>query len=393
MSQPLPSYESAEAEPLTVPGRCLACGERQPLPRPGDPATCRACGGQPLFLGRAFTETMTADMAVPAPRRLCAVELGIPEGSVFDNGCRVTPLLSRADLAKQAGLRNLFVKYETVQPTGTFKARSAMYVMTWLKAYGVDEFVISSTGNAATALAQAAQPAGMVLHVFMPADVAPDRVAVLRGFGARLNLESPTYDAAKAAAAAFAQKHRLIRDTGGMNPLRLGSMKTLAYELFAQLDGQAPDWYVQAVSGGVGPVGVLAAFVEMREAGLIDAVPRLLAVQPTGCAPMVSSWAAGRRDFDIVENPATRVTTLGTGKPGLYPTIYDLCQHTAGSHFVAVDDDDSDRYTEMLAEDGIVGENTVGCAFAGLVAAVEAGAIAPDETVVFMCSGCGMGSG
>jgi threonine synthase len=177
-----------------------------------------------------------------------------------------------------------------------------------------------------------------------------------------------------------------------MNPLRLGSMKTVAYELFAQLGGRAPDWYVQAVSGGVGPVGVLAAFVEMRQAGLIEAVPRLLAVQPSGCAPMVTSWAAGRRAFDVVERPRTRVTTLGTGKPGLYPTIYDLCQQTAGSHFVAVDDDASDRYTEMLAERGIVGENTVGCAFAGLVAAVKAGVVAPEETVVFVCSGCGMGS-
>jgi len=377
---------------LTASARCLACGCKQAIPVPGAPHACEACGAKPLLLAGAFAATMTADMAPPTPQQVCAVDLGLDESRVCDNGCRVAPLLKREDLAAEAGLSDLCVKYETVQPTGTFKARSALYVMTWLAAHGVEAFVVASTGNAAASLAQAARSAGLRLHVFMPRDVTPGRVDVLRAFGATVYADAPTYDLAKQTATEFARQNGFIRDSGGMNPVRLGSMKTLAYELFAQLGGRAPDWYVQAVSGGIGPVGVLAAFEELLEAGLIETMPRLLAVQPAGCAPMVTSWAAGRRDFDIVEKPNTRVVTLGTGKPGLYPAIYDLCQKAPGSQFIAVDDDTADRYRDRLAGYNIVGENTVGCAFAGMVEAVRTGVIAPEETVVFVCSGRGMGA-
>lgn len=378
---------------LAITGRCLSCGAAQTLPAPGEEPVCALCGKKPLFLGSAFTARVKAGMDPAPPRQVCAVELGVDESVVYDNGCAVTPLWQRRELSDLAGLPNLWVKYETIQPTGTFKARSALYIMTWLRAHGITEYVVSSTGNAGAALAQAAQAAGVKLHVFMPRDVAPGRVAALSRFGARVDAESRTYDDAKDASKVFAQERGIVADAGGMNPLCLGSMKTVAYEVFAQLGGRAPDWYVQAVSGGVGPVGVLAAFVEMRDAGLIDAVPRLLAVQPAGCAPMVTSWAAGKRDdYDVLDAPQTRVTTLGTGKPGLYPAIYDLCRQTPGSHFVAIDDDAADHYQTILAGYDIVGENTVGCAFAGMLEAVRQGVITPDQTVVFMCSGRGMGS-
>jgi len=378
---------------ITITGRCLVCGAVQTLPNPADAPECASCGKKPLFINDAFIQTMTPDMAAPDPVHVCAVEFGIDEDKVYDNGCVATPLRQRAELSDLSGLKNLHIKYESIQPTGTFKARSALYVMTWLRRHGISEFVISSTGNAAAALAQAARRAGVTLHVFVPRDVAPGRVGALESMGAHVDAASRTYDEAKAASKAFAKEKGLVVDSGGMNPVRLGSMKTVAYEIFAQLGGRAPDWYVQAVSGGVGPVGILAAFAEMRDAGLVEAVPGFLGVQPAGCAPIVTSWAADKcDDYDIVETPRTRVMTLSTGKPGLYPTIYRLCKEAPASHFVAIDDDRADHFQSILAGYDVVGENTVGCAFAGMVEAVRTGVIQPDQTVVFMCSGRGMGA-
>jgi threonine synthase len=151
---------------------------------------------------------------------------------------------------------------------------------------------------------------------------------------------------------------------------------------------QAPDWYIQAVSGGLGPVGVWKGFKELYDMGFVDRLPKLACIQASGCAPMVHSFNKGLEEAEPVVNPQTLITTVATGYPGLaYTYLRNLIlQH--GGRFEAVSDDEAFRAMHVMAKmDGISMEPAAGLAFAGLFKMVVAGTIKPDDVVVVNCSG------
>jgi threonine synthase len=173
-------------------------------------------------------------------------------------------------------------------------------------------------------------------------------------------------------------------------------MKTMAYEIGEQLgieleDGQrwrSPDWFIQGVSGGMGPIGVGKGFREMYDFGLIDKMPSLGAVQSSGCAPMVEAFERGQRIATPIENPQTIIATLATGNPGrAYEMLYDYVA-TYGGTFVSANDEEAFSAIRILARnDGISVEPATGVTFAGLFKMVQKGIIKPDDVVVVNVSG------
>jgi threonine synthase len=187
-------------------------------------------------------------------------------------------------------------------------------------------------------------------------------------------------------------------DRGLRSIAAVESMKTMAYELAEQLaerqpeaggpPWRAPDWYVQAVSGGLGPAGVMKGFAELKAMGLIDKVPALACVQAEGCAPMVTSFRRGLDRPDIVYSPRTHIATLATGNPGrAYAVLREHVQRYGGA-MESVSDDEAYRAMHVLAKmEGVSMEPAAAVAFAGLFRLVRDGRIAPDATVVVNCSG------
>jgi threonine synthase len=164
-------------------------------------------------------------------------------------------------------------------------------------------------------------------------------------------------------------------------------MKTIAFEMVEQMGWRAPHWYVQAVSGGIGPLGVLKGFTELYEAGLIDRVPKLAIVQAEGCAPMVRAWEQG---LDVAEpvQPDTLVTVLSTGKPGLAYTMLKQASDRHGGAMTSVSDGDAFRAMRHVARvEGFSMEPAASVAFAGLEKLLADGVIKPNERVVVNCSG------
>ncbi|MBN1978900.1 MAG: pyridoxal-phosphate dependent enzyme, partial [Anaerolineae bacterium] len=151
--------------------------------------------------------------------------------------------------------------------------------------------------------------------------------------------------------------------------------------------GQAPDWYIQAVSGGIGPLGVLKGFTELYAAGLIDRVPRLGIVQAEGCSPMVQAWKLGLAQAEPVQ-PDTLVTVLSTGKPGLtYEILKQACDQYGGA-MVSVSDGEAFRAMRRVARtEGFSMEPAASVAFAGLDKLFAESIIQPGERVVVNCSG------
>jgi threonine synthase len=370
--------------------RCLECGH--PMQADLYAVRCDACGGAWLDAEYdcaslpqdwpAAVLTRPANMwrygeLLPFPDHI--QPLSVSEGW--------TPLIEARGLERELKHDSIWIKDERRQPTGSFKDRQAAFTISALKAQGVDELVLASTGNAAAAYAAYCARAGIKLWVFLPSSVPAEKMRELALYGAEVVKVTGTYDQTKHIAADFAARRDIMMDRGAKAIPGKESMKTIAFEIVEQLGWQAPDWYVQAVSGGIGPLGVLKGFTELHTAGLIDHVPKIGVVQVEGCAPMVRAWEQGLAQAEPVQ-PDTLVIVLATGDPGPAYRILKEASDRNGGAMVAVSDGDAFRAMRRLARlEGFSMEPAASVAFAGLDKLLADGHIRPGECVVVNCSG------
>jgi len=307
-----------------------------------------------------------------------------------------TPLIKSEALAASLGLKHLYIKDERQGPTGSFKDRQATVAISALREMGVEEVVVASTGNVAIAYAAYAARAGIKLWAFFPHLTPGDKMRETALYGAEIIGTTGTYDQTKELAAIFASSRGLFLDKGIKSVAATEGMKTMAYEIAEQLGNEleggrrwrSPDWFIQGVSGGLGPIGVGRGFREMQAFGLVDKLPAFGMIQSTGCAPMVQAFQRGQRVATPIENSETIIVTLATGNPGrAYELLYDYVQENGG-YFEDATDEEAFNAIRLLARyDGISVEPATGVTFAGLFKLVRQGVIKPDDVVVVNCSG------
>jgi threonine synthase len=291
----------------------------------------------------------------------------------------------------------LFVKDERNQPTNSFKDRQAALAVTYMKQQGITECVLASTGNAGVAYAAYCARAGIKLWLFLTSLVTVEKMREIALYGAEVIKVSGTYDETKKVAAEFAARKKLYMDTGAKTVPSKESMKTLGYEIAEQLAlkldpsrpgmWKAPDWYIQSVSGGIGPLGVWKGFTELYQMRLIDRLPKMAIIQAAGCAPMVSAFQNKKTHADPVI-PNTLIHVLATGDPGhAYVLLREaIVEH--GGTMLAVEDGEAFRAMRHLASRaGISVEPATAVAFAGMEKMLTEGIIKDNEIVVVNCSG------
>jgi threonine synthase len=314
-----------------------------------------------------------------------------------------TPLIPAANLGMMLGLPSLFIKDERQGPTSSFKDRQAAVTIAALKEGGITEMVAASTGNVAISLSAYAARAGIKLWAFVTSLVPGVKMREIALYGSQVVKITGSYDQAKQVAAEFARQRGLYQDMGARTVTAVEAMKTIAFEIAEQLTMQlgplpgpthespkwrTPDWYVQAISGGMGPLGVYKGFRELQQLGIIDHIPAMAPIQAEGCAPMVESWKKGLARAEPVLSPKTRIETLATGDPGrTYTMLRQQVNETHGV-FESVSDEDAFRAMHVLAKlEGISAEPAAAVAFAGLFKLVRAGIIKSTDTVVVNCTG------
>ncbi len=307
-----------------------------------------------------------------------------------------TPLIRSRALASMLGLKHLYIKDERQGPTASFKDRQATVAISALKEIGVDSVVVASTGNVAIAYAAYGARAGIKLWAFFPSLTPGDKMREAALYGAEVIKITGSYDQTKELAARFAKRQGLFLDRGIKSVAAIEAMKTIAYEIAEQLGddlegGQRwrhPDWFLQGVSGGMGPIGVGKGFREMLDFGLVEAMPKMGIIQSTGCAPMVEAFRRGQRIATPVDEPETIIATLATGNPGrAYELLYDYVKDYGGT-FIDASDEEAFKAIHVLARsEGISVEPATGVMFAGLFKMVQRGIIKPDEVVVVNNSG------
>jgi threonine synthase len=375
-----------EASGDGTPGKCPQCGSEWQEARYDYAALSASLPG--LLANRAFNLWRYKEL-LPIRNTNNVVTLG--EGG--------SPLIHAYNLGLMLGRPSVYIKDERQGPTGSFKDRQATLAVSAMKEHGVKEAVVASTGNVAISYSAFCARAGIKLWAFFTSMVPQDKMREVALYGTQVIKVTGTYDRAKELAMEFAAQRGLYFDRGARNIAAVESMKTLAFEVCEQLTRQlgplpggapwrAPDWYVQSVSGGLGPLGAAKGFAELKQMGLIDKVPKIAVIQTDGCAPFVNSFRA-RLDVAIpVTVPRTHIATLSTGQPG---RVYTLLRNHILKHggiMESVSDDEAFRAMHVAAKmEGMAIEPASAVAFAGIIKLVRAGVIEPDEVVLINATG------
>lgn len=206
-----------------------------------------------------------------------------------------TPLVHATRLGQAVGFDNLFIKDEGLNPTASFKARGLSVAVSRARELGVKAVSIPSAGNAASAMSAYAALAEMQAYVFMPRDVPQVFVAECRALGAKVTLVDGLITDCGRVAAEGVRQFGCFDVSTLKEPYRLEGKKTMGYELAEQMGWSLPDVIIYPTGGGTGLIGMWKAFDEMRELGWIGPeLPRMMAVQSEGCAPMVKAFHEGR---------------------------------------------------------------------------------------------------
>jgi threonine synthase len=317
--------------------------------------------------------------------------LPVTDPTVFPAEATFTPTVHAARLGERLGMPRLYLKNETVLPTGTTKDRMALVSLAYLADCGVRSFCTSSTGNSSTAYAHAiARFPSLTMYLFTAADF-QDRVQCEgEGQVVQFVLRDATFVEAFDASRDFAARYGLVSERGFFNPGRREGLKLAWLEAVEQVPGPI-DWYVQAVSSGMGVYGTFKGARELHALGRIDRLPRLLCVQQQACAPMATAWAEGSvriRPEHIVDRPSGIAKAILRGNPSaVYPHIRQILLESRGT-FAAVDEEEIRRMRTLIEDlEGISPCFSASAAVAGLAKAVARGDVPAGDTTLVNLTG------
>ena len=387
--------------------KCMDCGHTAPyFPTSTNCPRCNSQWREAEYDYETLAKTLPLQLSgrlfdLWRYRELLPVRNPNPSLALGEGG---SPLIQAINLGMMLGTPNLFIKDERQGPTSSFKDRQAAVTIAALKEAGITEMVAASTGNVAISYSAYASRAGIKLWAFVTSLVPAVKMREIALYGSQVVKVTGSYDQAKQVAAEFARQRNLYQDMGARTITSIEAMKTIAFEIAEQLTSiqgnnnhtsngktpiwRTPDWYVQAISGGMGPLGVYKGFRELKQMGLIDKIPAIAVIQADGCAPMVDGFRKGLETAIPVTSPNTHIETLATGDPGRsYTILRERVIETHGT-FESVSDEEAFRAMHVLAKmEGISAEPAAAVAFAGLFKLVRAGVIKPNETIVVNCTG------
>ncbi|MEK7824397.1 MAG: threonine synthase [Candidatus Eisenbacteria bacterium] len=373
---------------------CPACGRIHDLSAPR--SVCEGCG-QPLVarydlvrlraevrredLGRFGSDLWRYRTVLPFASEFAAVRLG--EGG--------TPLLPLARLAGELGVGELWLKDEAANPTQSFKARGLALAVNGALAFGRDAIALPSAGNAGSAAAAYAAAAGLRCRIAVPEDTPEVFALEQRAFGAEVRLTPGTIADAARALAVWAPAPQWWNVATFKEPFRLEGKKTLGYEIAEQGGWRLPDVIVYPTGGGTGLVGMWRAFLELRELGWTDgAMPRLIAVQPQGCAPVVRAFAAGAATAAPWENARTAALGLRVPSPFADALILRAIRESGGTAVAVGEEDLLDGMTDLAAHGGCFACPEGGATLAALRQLRASGEVKAKERVVIYNTGSGL---
>lgn len=370
---------------------CSHCGAaRGPE---GLPTVCGACGLPWLVRYPARTPTLVDRAEVRRRHGMWRFRPFLPllpgeEPVTLGEGD--TPLLRLGRTGARLGLHDLWVKDEGANPTGSFKARGLAAAVSRAVAAGADRFALPTAGNAGVAAAAYAARAGVPVRVFAPRTTPPTILSQIVAYGGDLVLMDGHIGDCGRAARAYAAETRALDLSTLREPYRIEGKKTLGLELSMQLGWTFPDAIIYPTGGGTGLIGMWKAFAELLAAGWVQGTPpRMYAVQSTGCAPVVSAFAAAAQECEPWPEPWTVASGLRVPAPLGGRLMLSALRESGGGAVAVADEDLEQEARAATREEGVDFSPEGGAALAGARALLAFGAIRPTDRVVAFNTGAG----
>src|SRR4051794_38639140 len=302
-----------------------------------------------------------------------------------------TPLVRADRLAARLGIRELWIKNETANPTHSFKDRVVSVALARALELGFDTLACASTGNLANAVSAHAAAAGLPAYVLIPYDLEEEKILATGSYGAQIVAVRGTYDDVNRLCTELSSERPSWAFVNiNLRPYYAEGSKTLAFETVEQLGWELPDRVVGPIASGSQFTKIARGFQEFIDAGLVSGdVPAMNGAQALGCSPVATAYAAGH-DVCRPVKPDTIAKSLAIGNPADGPYAIELARRTGGG-IDSVDDDEIRAGIRLLAETtGIFTESAGGVTIATLAKLAERGDIGRDERVVAMVTGDGL---
>ena len=369
---------------------CRECRATQPL---GPSYACQECFG-PLEIGYEFPEVTRAQIEA-GPKNIWRYQALLPVPTDIASSPNMEPgftrLIKADNLARELGIRKLWVKDDSGNPTHSFKDRVVAIALSAARELGMKVFACPSTGNLANAVAAAGARAGMKTVVFIPHDLETPKVITSAVYTDSLVAVKGNYDDVNRLASEIAgEEEGWAFVNVNVRPYYAEGSKTLGYEVAEQLGWRLPRQVVIPVASGSQLTKVDKGFTELVQLGLVDDAPyTIFGAQAEGCSPVSQAFKAGH---DVVRpvKPDTIAKSLAIGNPADGPYVLDVARRTGGAVEDVTDEEVRDGIQLLARTEGVFAETAGGVTVAVLKKLVETGQLDPDEETVVFNTGDGL---
>lgn len=339
-------------------------------------------------------ENWNRDWLANGPRSMWRYAPVLPAqkpSSIVSLGEGWSPLLHLDRFGGKLGMKNLWLKDEGINPTGSFKARGLSCCISMCAELGVKKVAIPSAGNAASAMAAYAAAAGIEAHIFMPKDVPQSNFIECKAFGAHVTLVDGLISDCAKIVASRKDEEGWFEVSTLKEPYRIEGKKTMGYELAEQMRWVLPDVIFYPTGGGVGIIGMWKAFDEMETIGWIGSKrPKMIAVQVAGCQPIVRAFEQGAERSEFWENAETCASGLRVPKPLGDFLILKAIRESGGTAIAVTDDELLDAGVRLAADEGqFIAPEGAACITA-LEKLLKSGFLKPEENMVIYNTGAGL---
>ena len=372
---------------------CSACGKEYEPRQLYNLCTC----GKPLMVAYDLKEaakTLTQDSLKARVPSLWRYEEVLPVDDVSNRvslGEGMTPLQKTDSLGQKLGLKNLYIKDESLNPTASFKARGMSAAVSMAKELGVRKVAAPSAGNAAGALAAYAARAGMEAFLFVPRDTPRACVIECQQLGANVTLVDGLITDCGRIVGERKEAEGWFDVSTLKEPYRVEGKKTMGYELAEQMNWELPDVIIYPTGGGTGLVGMWKAFDEMQQMGWIgEKRPRMVTVQALGCAPIVRAFHEDLNHGADISNAHTIASGLRVPKAIGDFILLDILRKSGGTAVAVTDEELVADVLEIGAATGIFAAPEGGACLSALKKLIERREVAPDERIVIFNTGSGL---
>src|SRR5579863_1878074 len=369
---------------------CRECGNAVPL---GPFYACTECFG-PLEVGYDFPRLTRADIEA-GPQNICRYAALLPVPHDIATRPTTEPgftKLIRADgLAAELGMRRLWIKDDSGNPTHSFKDRVVAVALAAATEMGFKVLACPSTGNLANAVAAAAARAGIRSVVLVPSNLEEQKILTTAVYGGTFVTVDGNYDDVNRLASELAGEHE---DWAFVNvnvrPYYAEGSKTLGFEIAEQLGWRLPDQIVVPVASGAQLVKIDKGFSELGSLGLVEEKPwKVFGAQATGCSPVSEAFARGWHVVRPVK-PDTIAKSLAIGNPADGPYVLDVVRRTGGAVADVSDEEVVDSIRLLARTQGVFGETAGGVTVGALRKLLDSGQLDPDAETVIINSGDGL---